>query len=83
MALLVPKLLPTVPVQEQVCPAAFVHRAVAVEPTVRQVTERLSSIGFAIANARTAVMAAKVLVSNILKMMLCGQVEIQFILMKL
>jgi hypothetical protein len=36
---LVPKLLPTSPVKVQCCPAAFVHEAVAVLPTLTQVTE--------------------------------------------
>ena len=42
LTLLVPKLLPTVPVQRHVFPAEFVHVAVAVAPILRQVTERFS-----------------------------------------
>lgn len=42
LTLLVPKLLPTVPVQRQVFPAEFFHVAVAVAPTFRQVTARFS-----------------------------------------
>ncbi len=38
-AALVPKLLPTTPVKVQDCPAAFVHEAVAMLPTLTQVTE--------------------------------------------
>jgi ribosomal protein L18E len=41
VTLLVPKLLPTTPVQRHVCPALFFHVAVAVAPILRQVTERL------------------------------------------
>jgi hypothetical protein len=37
-----PKLLPTVPVNVQVLPALFVHRAVAEAPTVRQFIARFS-----------------------------------------
>lgn len=44
-ALFVPKLLPTTPVQRQDWPAALVHDAVAVAPTVRQVIARLSRVG--------------------------------------
>ena len=40
MALFFPKLLPTVPVQLHVLPAAFFHVAVADWPTFRQVIER-------------------------------------------
>ena len=39
-----PKLLPTVPVHVQVFPALLVHHAVAVAPTVRQLTARFSRI---------------------------------------
>ena len=39
-----PKLLPTVPVHVQVFPALLVHCAVAVAPTVRQLTARFSRI---------------------------------------
>ena len=40
--LFVPKLLPTTPIQRQDLPAALVHVAVAVAPTLRQDIERLS-----------------------------------------
>lgn len=43
--LFTPKLLPTMPVQRHVRPAALVHVAVAVEPTVRQVIARFSRVG--------------------------------------
>ena len=42
LTLLVPKLLPTVPVQRHVSPAEFFHVAVAVAPIFRQVMERFS-----------------------------------------
>lgn len=50
-SLLVPKLLPTTPVNEHVWPSLFVHVAVAVAPTSRQVMERLLRLG---ARASTA-----------------------------
>lgn len=58
-SLLVPKLLPTTPVNEHVWPSPFVHVAVAVAPTSRQVMERLLSLGdrASIANGRTAIRA--------------------------
>ena len=55
---MVPKLLPTVPVQRHVFPAAFFHVAVAVEPTLRQViarfSKRLDSMGEASVRAAAA-----------------------------
>lgn len=42
VTLLVPKLLPTTPVQRHVFPAAFFQVAVAVAPTLRHVTARFS-----------------------------------------
>jgi hypothetical protein len=44
-ALFAPKLLPTTPLQRQDCPAAFVHDAVAVAPTLRQDIARFSTAG--------------------------------------
>jgi hypothetical protein len=44
-ALFAPKLLPTTPVQRQDWPAALVHDAVAVAPTLRQDIARLSKAG--------------------------------------
>ncbi len=44
-ALFAPKLLPTMPLQRQDWPAALVHDAVAVAPTLRQVIARLSRVG--------------------------------------
>jgi hypothetical protein len=44
-ALFAPKLLPTTPLQRQDWPAALVHDAVAVAPTVRQDIVRLSTAG--------------------------------------
>jgi hypothetical protein len=44
-ALFAPKLLPTTPLQRQDWPAALVHDAVAVAPTLRQDIARLSTAG--------------------------------------
>jgi hypothetical protein len=44
-ALFAPKLLPTMPLQRQDWPAALVHDAVAVAPTLRQDIARLSTAG--------------------------------------
>lgn len=58
-SLLVPKLLPTTPVNEHVWPSPFVHVAVAVAPTSKQVMERLLSLGDRASTAigRTAIRA--------------------------
>ena len=42
---LIPKLLPTTPVQVQLCPAAVVHCAVAVDPKFRHETPALGNTG--------------------------------------
>lgn len=44
-----PKLLPTIPTKVHDWPALFVHRAVAVAPTCRQVMDRLDTDGAALA----------------------------------
>jgi hypothetical protein len=44
-ALFAPKLLPTMPLQRQDWPAALVHDAVAVAPTLRQDIARFSRVG--------------------------------------
>ena len=58
MTLLVPKLLPTAPVQRHVLPAAFFQVAVAVAPTLRHVTERLERGGESTGEAEVSAAAA-------------------------
>ena len=60
---MVPKLLPTAPVQRHVFPAAFFQVAVAVAPTLRHVTARFErggeSMGEADVSAAAAVKSVK------------------------
>ena len=58
VTLLVPKLLPTAPVQRHVLPAAFFHVAVAVAPTLRHVTVRLERGGESMGEAEVSAAAA-------------------------
>jgi hypothetical protein len=58
VTLLVPKLLPTAPVQRHVLPAAFFQVAVAVAPTLRHVTERFERGGESMGEADVSAAAA-------------------------
>ncbi len=59
MTLFLPKLLPTTPVQRHVLPAAFVHVAVAVAPTLKQDTARFSRTSASIGEAKVTAVAAR------------------------
>jgi hypothetical protein len=58
VTLLVPKLLPTAPVQRHVFPAAFFQVAVAVAPTLRHDTERFERGGESMGEAEVSATAA-------------------------
>lgn len=59
LTLLIPKLLPTTPIQRHVFPAAFVQVAVAGAPTLRHVMSRFSTESMGEADASTARNAAR------------------------